>query len=175
MNKQIQVKTSTSKPEPAKQIRAWAFGHEASVQFGPIEIFGHAQTLAAELRRLADLIEPGNVNLRHAQRISQEMPLVMATPETAWPWLVRRFPWLFNEIDTSREPYGHFLKQSQAEQDATKIAHLINPSQADVAQALFNDRTKTGGSYRRRILAAIETTTTAEHTDLLSPAEKKAA
>lgn len=49
----------------------------------------------------------------------------------------------------------------QLQQDILAVKHLKNPSQADIAQALFGDRTKTGGAYRRRILAVMSATTTA--------------
>jgi hypothetical protein len=41
-----------------------------------------------------------------------------------------------------------------------QVSHLQNPTQADIAEILFGDRTKTGGAYRRRILAAMSATTT---------------
>ena len=48
----------------------------------------------------------------------------------------------------------------QLSQDINAVRGLINPSQADIAERLFGDRTKTGGSYRRRILAVLGATTT---------------
>lgn len=94
------------------------------------------------------------------------LPPELDDPYTAWPWLVDRFPWLFDGIDLHHEPYYHYLKAAQPKQDAALIAHLDNPSQADVAEVLFDDRTKTGGSYRRRILAALkQLTTTGEAAD----------
>jgi len=56
--------------------------------------------------------------------------------------------------------------------------HTIN-SGADIAQALFGDRTKTGGSFRRRILAVQQalkiTTTTTQSGATAGRMEKKAA
>lgn len=48
----------------------------------------------------------------------------------------------------------------QLSQDLEAVQGLISPSQADIAERLFGDRTKTGGAYRRRILAVINATTT---------------
>ncbi len=148
---QIQVKIEPdSKPKPAK-LNAWAFGHDASIKFGSVEIYGNAKTLAAELRRLAEIIEPGSVRQRHGQRISKEMPEAMIKPETAWPWLVKRFPWLFNEIDTSREPYAHYLKTSKSNDIEIVLATGCdaNSSLADISQALTNERYYSGQGYKR--------------------------
>lgn len=48
----------------------------------------------------------------------------------------------------------------QLSQDVEAVQGLISPSQADIAERLFGDRTKTGGAYRRRILAVMRATTT---------------
>lgn len=97
----------------------------------------------------------------------QEWPSELNDPKTAWPYLLKRFPWLFADIDVNREPYAQYVRPqtSRGADDRRAIAHLPYPTQADVAEALFGDRTKTGGSYRRRILAALNTTTTTKPTD----------
>ena len=97
----------------------------------------------------------------------REWPTELTTPESAWPYLLNRFPWLFADIDVNREPYAQYLRprRSQTETDRAAVAHLVNPTQADIAGALFGDRTKTGGAYRRRILAALDATTTGESAD----------
>lgn len=56
-------------------------------------------------------------------------------------------------LEATGEDYQH-------QQDLQAVKHLKSPSQADIAQALFGDRTKTGGAYRRRILAVMSATTT---------------
>src|SRR3990172_5215745 len=43
-------------------------------------------------------------------------------------------------------------------QDLQAVQGLVEPSQADIAERLFGDRTKTGGSYRRRILTVLGAT-----------------
>jgi len=48
----------------------------------------------------------------------------------------------------------------QLQQDVEAVQGLKAPSQADIAEQLFGDRTKTGGAYRRRILAVMSATTT---------------
>jgi hypothetical protein len=63
----------------------------------------------------------------------------------------------------------------QLSQDLQAIQGLINPSQADVAERLFGDRTKTGGSYRRRILAVLGATTTRLEGRPAGQSEKEAA
>lgn len=63
----------------------------------------------------------------------------------------------------------------QLSEDLEAIQGLINPSQADVAERLFGDRTKTGGSYRRRILAVLGVTTTVNPGSRASQSGRKAA
>ncbi len=117
------------------------------------------RVLVKVLRHIANRIEAAIPSATHAP---EPFPKELDTPETAWPWLVTSKPWIFQGINLSTEPYYHYLKKAQPQQDALAIAHLDNPSQADVAEVLFDDRTKTGGSYRRRILAALAATTTAD-------------
>lgn len=50
----------------------------------------------------------------------------------------------------------------QLSQDLQAVKGLVGATQADIAERLFGDRTKTGGSYRRRILAVINATTTSQ-------------
>lgn len=52
----------------------------------------------------------------------------------------------------------------QLQQDLQALQGLTWTSQADIAEHLFQDRTKTGGGYRRRILAVINATTTRPET-----------
>jgi hypothetical protein len=63
----------------------------------------------------------------------------------------------------------------QLSQDLEAVQGLTNPSQADVAERLFGDRTKTGGSYRRRILAVLRATTTVNPGSKAVQPERKAA
>jgi hypothetical protein len=50
----------------------------------------------------------------------------------------------------------------QLQQDLQAVQGLVGATQADIAERLFGDRTKTGGSYRRRILAVLGATTTSQ-------------
>lgn len=165
-------KVGSKNPTPVT-LRAAAFGKNAYVYFGDIQIGGNAQAMAAELRRLADELEPKTIT--QARTRAEGLPEELANPETAWPWLVDRFPWLFGGIDLAREPYAKYLDAAQEQQDAAAIAHLDNPSQADVAEVLFGDRTKTGGSYRRRILKAIDALTTTANRATTTPNQRKKA
>lgn len=136
-----------------------------------IQVLGDPGALAAELRRLADMIEPTSVKERHKREVLRDLaqvPAVLENPKTAWPWLVARFPWLFDGIEVSREPYASYLRSGPADLALLEPYRGQTLSQADVAQILFADRTKTGGSYRRRILSALaflDTTTSAEAAD----------
>lgn len=130
----------------------------------PPALIAALRDLAAEIERIT---RPPAL-----QRL--KLPPQLREPETAWPWLLERFPWLFDGIAVQSEPYAYYLRKSQPQQDAEAIADLDNPSQADVAEVLFGDRTKTGGSYRRRILAALEATTTNQD-DATTPQEQQKA
>lgn len=135
-----------------------------------IQLIGQPDDLAAELHRLADIIGNSSVKERHNRQVLKDLvslPAVLDKPETAWPWLVKRFPWLFDGVELTREPYASYLKPAAIAPDLAQLEALRGKvlSQADMAELLFGDRTKTGGSYRRRILAALEwlaTTTTPE-------------
>lgn len=124
--------------------------------------------LVRVLRHIANRVE-ATIPPRPSPTLLKAFPKDLDSPETAWPWLVAHKPELFAGIPLHTEPYFNYLKQNQPDQDAALIAHLDQPSQADVAKILFDDRTKTGGSYRRRILAALEavklTTTTPARPD----------
>lgn len=65
--------------------------------------------------------------------------------------------------DVKSELLGH-SKPAQADyqlqQDLQAVMGLKSPTQADIAELLFGDRQKTGGAYRRRILAVLGATTT---------------
>lgn len=63
----------------------------------------------------------------------------------------------------------------QLEQDLRAVQGLSGASQADIAERLFGDRTKTGGSYRRRILAVMDATTTPKSNDVIATPSRKAA
>ncbi len=63
----------------------------------------------------------------------------------------------------------------QLSQDLEAVQGLIAPTQADIAERLFGDRTKTGGSYRRRILAVLGATTTNTGGRMVEQSEKRAA
>lgn len=80
--------------------------------------------------------------------------------------------------DVKSELLGH-SKPAQADyqlqQDLKAVAGLKSPTQADIAELLFGDRQKTGGSYRRRILAVLGTTTTREEARSDGRTEKRAA
>lgn len=149
--------TPKDKAKPVN-IGAFKHGQYGYVRINDMLLVSSPTALCNQLRALIAVLETVTV----AQRANQ-LPPELAEPETGWPFLVARFPWLFDGINLSAEPYASYLKGSQAGTDAALIRHLDNPTQADVAEVLFNDRTKTGGSYRRRILAALEAATTTEN------------
>lgn len=80
--------------------------------------------------------------------------------------------------NVSFTPLKDNISNVQLENDLQAVKHLKQPSQADVAEILFGDRTKTGGSYRRRILAVLQklkiTTTSLEGVKTAQNARKAA-
>lgn len=63
--------------------------------------------MIGELKRLLRVLE-----VRSIEEVNQAeaLPVELYKPETAWPWLLDRFPWLFDDISTEREPYASYLK-----------------------------------------------------------------
>lgn len=177
MTTEILVKFGPDDKARPQNINYATFGHYAYIHIGEILILvGPAPELAHQLRQIANAIEPKSV------AASLQLPPEMDDPYTAWPWLVKRYPWLFGDIDVSREPYSAYLKAAQPQADfetALDAGCDVSSSQADIAQALFDDRTKTGGSYRRRILAVKNqlknTTTTSKNGVQANLSQKKAA
>jgi len=63
----------------------------------------------------------------------------------------------------------------QLQNDLQAVADLVSPTQADIAERLFGSREKTGGSYRKRILAVLGATTTSNEAGPAGRREGKAA
>ena len=102
----------------------------------------------------------------------QPLPLELNSPTTAWPYLRRRFPWLFNED-------GEVLKEQPAahlgtvDQDIITFAkHFLKDKDfklADIAQALTGSRLYAGSNLVKRLQAvqsAIKDTTTTPEVSL---------
>ena len=134
-------------------------------------VLSNPKQLVKVLRHIADKVQ---ATIPPPYSYLKPLPVELSSPETGWPYLLQRFPDVFDGITLSSEPYYHHLKKSRPMQDAQAIAHLKNPSQADVAEVLFDDRGKTGGSYRRRILAALDATTTRQQADYPQNGKKAA-
>ena len=126
-----------------------------------MQLVGPQDELAVELRRLAALCK--SVTVAEAG----ELPHVLRDPETAWPFLVSRFPWLFDGIDLNREPYAHYLKRGQVNQDVERLRPYVSDLIADngdfvrgytrrAAGLLFGDESLNGGQNLKRIKRAVE-------------------
>ena len=140
------------------------------------QIMSNPKRLAFLLRYIASIVEKSKPPLTPASpTLLKPFPPELNDESTAWLWLLDNRPQLFDGIDLSKEPYYHHIKAAQQKQDARIVAQLEDPSQADVAEALFDDRTKTGGSYRRRILAALKAATTTGDTATTPQKRQKAA
>lgn len=169
----VEVKPELVKYGPYAYVILFFDGHT-------IKLAGRQEDLAAELRRLAALAEPVSVDQ------IEQLPKVLARPETAWPFLVDRYPWLFADIgDLSSEPYYHFLKQAQDKKDAAAlrphVGELLDEDGGRIrgytrraAEILFGDPDSNGGAYLTRIKKAMARLKTDSSTNSTT-AEKPAA
>ena len=199
MSTEIRLKRPPKKSEPAKfstAVHGYAYISIQSVnEF--LVLVGKPGVLAKKLRELADSIEPTTVKVAHAKKVVNELPDVLYDPYKAWPWLVERFPWLFDGISLSSEPYAHYLKSNGQRQPDQLIQDVkaLRPYMSELfdedgsvqrgytrkaAALLFGDENANGGNYLRRIKAAMKvlmveftTTTPIESDD--SVEERKAA
>lgn len=96
------------------------------------------------------------------------LPPEMDSSQTAWPYLRRRWPWLFGDEDMgtkdARLPGG--AVPTQVEQDVIQVAlyHCQNLKLADIAEALTGRR-EYGGAIFTRVKAVkkyLENTTTTD-------------
>ena len=143
---QVYIKSAQGKSKVLPVVRL--DGPYGYVSLGEIEIGHEAGTLAAILRSLANQLEP-QVSRRRAYALSQALPEELASKKTAWPYLIKRYPWLFEGIDTGSEPYANYLKESQLENDLERVADLgPEPALADLSERLFSERSYGGSRYK---------------------------
>lgn len=123
------------------------------VILGPVVIGGvPAAQLAIQLRNLANQLDPVMGWSARVETIT-EAEVVEHFEQS---------PHLQQYAPDVRYTLGQEMRQDtpgtfgRAISDYQAISDLKNPSQADIAERLFGDRTLTGGAYRRRILAALE-------------------
>lgn len=143
---QVYIKSAQGKSKVLPVVRL--DGPYGYVSLGEIEIGHHAGTLATILRSLANQLEP-QVSRRRAYSVGQALPEELTSPETAWPFLVQKFPWLFDGIEVGKEPYANYLKESQLENDLERVADLgPEPALADLSERLFSERSYGGSRYK---------------------------
>lgn len=94
----------------------------------------------------------------------QPLPSELDSPVTAWPYLRRRFPWLFNE--DGEVPQQPAVQLGTTEQDVVKFAVYALQGKhytlADIAESLTGRR-EYGGALFTRVKAVknfLEDTTT---------------
>lgn len=116
-----------------------------------------------------------------------EIPdILYASPSEAWPWLLRRFPDVFDGINLSSEPYAHYLNLThkrettrvEQDQDLLIVARyfLAHLTLADISEALTGKREYGGAIYTRvktvkKLLDTTITITTTTTLDLDYQAE----
>lgn len=183
MNNGILLKPSLQdKPHQIDSPIAWTCGPRGYVAFGGVQIGGDADALAGLLRSLADdLAADPTAPAPNIQRSAWDRVLSMTPQDVVdyfrrsavlrgWAGLVESAPAIKEAIEASQEATGARKTNVQVLDDLERVKIALGgspPSQADIAGVLFDDRTKTGGSYRRRILAvlnALKTTTTTPKT-----------
>jgi hypothetical protein len=72
-----------------------------------IMLAANRSEMIGELKRLLRALE---VQTIEQVRQAQALPIELYKAETAWPWLLDRFPWIFDGIRTQSEPYASYLK-----------------------------------------------------------------
>lgn len=78
-----------------------------SAQGQYIMLVAEREEMIGELKRLLRMLEVKTVEQVNR---AQALPVELYKPETAWPWLVEHFPWIFDGISVKTEPYAHYLK-----------------------------------------------------------------
>lgn len=63
--------------------------------------------MIGELKRLLRTLEVSTIE---QVRQAQALPVELYKAETAWPWLINNFPWLFDGINIRSEPYARYTK-----------------------------------------------------------------
>lgn len=164
MSTKILIKLASSDKPQAVTPEVYHDGPYGFVVLGPVVLGGvPAAHLAGQLRNLANQLQPGMTFSARVDAITEAE--VVEHFENS-PHLQTYAPDVRSVLGAEARP-GAPGTDVRLLQDFQAIAHLKNPSQADVAEILFGDRTLTGGAYRRRILAAMEllrkTTTTGQN------------
>lgn len=68
--------------------------------------------MIGELKRLLRTLEVSTIE---QVRQAQALPVELYKAETAWPWLIERFPWIFDGISVKSEPYASYLKSGPSQ------------------------------------------------------------
>lgn len=106
------------------------------------------------------------VHLEKTMVNCQPLPPELDNPVTAWPYLRRRFPWLFNDDSEASPPTPAAAMGGQVEQDVVKFAVYMlqdtNYTLADIAESLTGKREYGGAAYTRvkAVRDFLENTTT---------------
>jgi hypothetical protein len=100
----------------------------------------------------------------------QPLPSELNSPTTAWPYLRRRFPWLFEDEVLPREQAA--VQLTQVEKDVIEFAVYMLQDKyytlADIAESLTGKR-EYGGALFTRVKAVknfLEDTTTTQEVSL---------
>lgn len=94
----------------------------------------------------------------------QPLPPEMDSPQTAWPYLKRRFPWLFSdEGEIPKESRAAELTNTEKDvlQFAVYMLREVHFSLADISEALTGQREYGGAMFTRvKAVRTFLTTTT---------------
>ncbi len=150
--------TPNSKPQPIIP-QAHFTGKYGYVVLGPVQIGSQAETLATMLRWLADQLEP-QFSHNPADRVLTITPGEVV--EYFEQSLVLRE--MAADVAAVLRPGGSAAPVSQLDQDLKAIAHLTNPSLADIAEILTGSRQYGGATYHRvkAVSQALKSSTTTE-------------
>jgi hypothetical protein len=158
MTNNILLRTEAhAKPVSINDIDVGIYSKYGCVTLKPLK--GDPVQIISQVKLLYDLF----LKLAEKFKPSQQWQSLPDDPYIAWPMLVKRYPWIFDGIDLSKEPYAHYLKGrqssgpgSQLNQDLAKVAHLVDPRLADIAEVLTGSRQYGGSALVRRLKAVQE-------------------
>lgn len=121
-----------------------------------IELIGLSQVIYPLLLKFANIANP---RANYSQRINQLTPQMVVSYFEASPVL----NCMADDVRAALLPAGS-ERVSQVELDLAKVAHLVEPSLADIAEALTGERTYAGAKYARvkAVQRALKSTTTTQ-------------
>jgi hypothetical protein len=84
--------------------------------------------------------------------LCEPFPTELNDPVTAWPYLRKRFPWLFTDKPEEQTPEPQKTDFGRVYDDLLVVAQKYVPQEltlADISETLTNERYYSGSTYKR--------------------------